>query len=83
MKYLLLKITWGATMLVLVAWIAYTGITMPIVTLSHSAWLEADYLADEHASDRELILASCVRVTPITAGTCENPPRRHGTIWSQ
>ena len=82
-KYLFLQLLWGTTLLSLAVWITYIGLTMPIVTLSHSAWLEADYFSDEHAGERELELASCVKVEPFTAGTCEQLPARYTTEWAE
>lgn len=76
-------IVWTLTAAALVTWIAYAGLTTPIVTLSNEAYQKADYLSDEHASNAELIAASCVKVEPASAGHCGKLPKKYGITWSK
>lgn len=81
MKYLPSAFIWTATAITLAVWVAHIALSTPTVTLSHSAWLQADYLSDQHAPESELIAASCVSVDPV--GDCNNLPSRYYTTWGE
>lgn len=83
MKSTLLKVLWFGTAAALIAWITHSGLTTPSVTVSHSKWLELDYLSDEHAGEDELIAGSCVKVEPAKAGSCIDIPKKHYLVWSK
>lgn len=82
-KYIPSALIWTVTAMALSVWIVYTAISIPIVTLSRSAWLEADYITDQHATTDELSATSCVKVEPPAAGDCGRLPKRYSIVWSQ